>query len=157
MARFTQPPRYARLRRLPGDRRLYITDNRCTDAGYLASAETMLTSSDVPDLRLELEEHPYDLFGDGIDAATFTIRANRILLQDIQALADTVKPHEHAYHQLLATVEALRPLMAQDDSPVCGHEDVIDASTLGNLDPSGLCVWCSVRMKDDGDSGWIPA
>jgi hypothetical protein len=155
MATFMGPAPYVRLRRLPGDPRLYITDHSTT-AGYLAQSEVQYTSGDLPYLVLELEEHQHDLYGAGIDARREQIRANRILLADVHALADTVRPAEHPYHQILNTLDRLRPLLSDAVPPPCGHEDVIETPELGNPATPGVCMWCPVPLVRRDDA-WVPA
>lgn len=154
MARF-MPRSYVRLRRRPDDPRLYITRGGSTDAGYLAESKVEHWS-ELPYLVLELEEHPHDLYGNGIDARTEEIRADQLLLADVQAIAPTVRSSEHAYHQLLNTLEALRPFLADVEAPPCGHEDVIGTPELGNPATPGICMWCPVPLVRHTD-GWRPA
>lgn len=156
MARTLLEPKYVRLRRLPGDPRLFITSNGSTDAGYFAEASVSRTGDDVPVLHIELEEHPYDLFSDGTDAARYDIRTDRILLHDVQELLTRVAPTEHSYTQFLALLEKLRPWMSQAEPPACAHEDVIETPALGDTQTSGVCLWCPtplVRLNDE----WVPA
>lgn len=153
----TLPPQaadYVRLRRRPGDPRLYITSNGSTESGYLASA-----SIDIPGpiLHLELEEHPSQLYSDGIDAAFYETPADRILLADVHALAATVKPVEHPYHQLLNALDTVRPSLADVVPPPCGHEDVVETPELGNPDTPGICMWCPIPLvRRHGADAWVP-
>ncbi|KPI31416.1 hypothetical protein OV320_2632 [Actinobacteria bacterium OV320] len=144
-----------RLRRLAGDRRLYITSDGSTDAGYLAESSLHVTNEDFPYLHLELEEHPYDLYSDGTDAATYDFPAYRLLAADVDALTTTAKSNDYALLQLLHVLEALRPDMGTV-VPECGHEDVIEVPQVGDTQTPGICTWCPtplVRLNDE----WIPA
>lgn len=147
------PSLYVRLRRRADDDRLYVTSNGSTDTGYLASA-----SIDIPGpiLIFELEEHPSQLYGDGTDAAFYNIPVDRILLHDVHQLAKTVRPHEHPFHALLKVLDQVRPHLSDAVPPPCGHEDVIDTSTLSDVTSRGICVWCPTPLLMLNDE-WIPA
>ncbi|MCX4911858.1 hypothetical protein [Streptomyces sp. NBC_00878] len=156
MARISASPSpYVRLRRRPDDDRLYVTSNGSTEAGYLAEASIQYSVGDVPLLHFELEEHPSDLYGDGIDAARHDISVDRILLHDLQELSKSVRSHEHPFHALLKVLDQVRPYLSEA-MPPCGHEDVIDTSTLGDATSRGMCVWCPVDMILLNDE-WMPS
>lgn len=146
------PTQYFRLRRRAGDPRLYITTNGSTDAGYLASA-----SIDIPGpiVHIELEEHPSQLYSDGLDAAFYETPASSILLADVHALKESVQPNEHPVHQLIAALNQARADLSDAVPPPCGHEDVIEIPELGNPDTPGICYWCPTPLVYR-DGVWVP-
>lgn len=156
MAKHPGPSPYARLRQIPNDRRLHITDSGHTTSGYLAEASIQFTvSSDTPALHLELEESEHDLLTDGTDAARLDIHADRILAVDVDNL--TVGPAASwAWQELKRILAGLGPSLRQGEMPPCEHEDVIEVPVLGDPSLPGICVWCPVPLVKLNDE-WIPA
>ncbi|MCL8016901.1 hypothetical protein [Streptomyces sp. AS02] len=166
MAKTSPQSPHVRLRYLPGDRRLHITDSGYTTSGYLAEASVQgyfsaaLQDGDPPTIHIELEESEHNLYMDGTDAAKLDIRANRILVADVQALRNadalTAAGHTHPRGELHRLLQELRPWMQEGDAPPCGHEDVIETPQMGDTQTPGVCVWCPTPLVKLNDQ-WIPA
>lgn len=145
---------HVRLRRLAGDPRIHITDSGHTQSGHPIEASTEL-GSEATYLRLELDDRPYRYADEG-DTNKVEIRADRILLADVNELRKQASPNELAWRQLLDRLDSLRGWMSNAEPPPCGHEDVIETPELGQVQARGICVWCPaplVRVNDE----WIPA
>jgi hypothetical protein len=156
MAKALPGPPYIRLRRRTGDPLLYITSHGTTDAGYFAEAHVEYDPNDGYVIAIELEEHPHDIYGEGVDAARHDIPLNRVLAADLDQLHKTIPQTDHRSLQFLTLLDTVREGMCTDDPPPCGHEDVIDVTELGDSITPGICYWCPsplVRVNDE----WIPA
>lgn len=147
MAKAPSRPWHVRLRQIPGDRRLHITDSGHTSSGSLAQVRYEISSSDIPYVTLELEDSEYDLFGDAVDSSTIEICVNRIVAADVAALDYSLLrdlPGRQLEEILGGMQEWFIPVV-----PPCGHEDVIEVTTLGDVQAQGMCQWCGHRMVAD--------
>lgn len=145
-------PRYARLRRLPNDQRLYITMNGSTRAGQLTGVGLSYRNDDQPYLTVELDTT--GPFEPDTEPERFEIRAPDLFAADIDALAPHAK-RDHAYQELQRCCESLHDWLNSED-PECRHEDVIEMPMLGEAVVRGLCVWCPVPLVQQDDA-WVPA
>lgn len=133
---------HVRIRRLPGDPRIHVTDSGSTTSGYLAGASLEITADDVPTVEVQLSG-----FDDLVSPSPYNIRANRILAADVKALDLTTR--DLAEQHLLWVIKAVTEWLVTAEAPPCGHEDVIDTSTLGDPAAKGMCMWCSAAMVAD--------
>jgi hypothetical protein len=145
-------PRYARLRRLPNDLRLYITENGVTRAGQLAGVGLRFHNDDLPYLTLELDTA--GPFEPDTAPERFELCAPDLFASDVDALA----PHaerDFVYQELQRCCGSLRDALNTSD-PECQHEDVIETPMLGDPVVRGICVWCPVPLIEQNDA-WVPA
>ncbi|GAA3590868.1 hypothetical protein [Streptomyces osmaniensis] len=152
---FRPTPPLVRIRRLRGDPRLHLTEAGSTDSGYLTEAFAD-PSWDIPYLHLALEDRPHELFGEANEPDRYGIRADCILLHDVDELAKHVDPLEHRVRELLEVLDGLRRWMAQGEPPPCQHEDVIETPELGSVTVPGICQWCPTPLVKLNDE-WIPS
>ncbi|MFD9443364.1 hypothetical protein [Streptomyces sp. NPDC060001] len=145
-------PRYARLRRLPDDPRLYITENGSTRAGQLTHVGLRFRNDDFPYLTLELDTT--GPFEPDSKPERFELRAPDLFAADIDALAPHGE-HDHAYQELQRCCESLRDALNSAD-PQCRHEDVIEIPEVGKTAVPGICMWCPVPLVLVDDE-WAPA
>jgi hypothetical protein len=146
MAKFIAPPLYARIRQVPGDDRLHITDMGTT-SGLPRGLGLELASGEYPWLAFELNT------ADGYDpeaklASTMVeVSSRRIFAADLDAL--TFPAHDLFGQQLRRAADDLRDCLLPGDPPPCAHEDVIDVSWLGRGQAEGMCAWCGTTMVAD--------
>ena len=133
---------YVRIRRLPGDPRIHITDSATTTSGYLAGASLEITADEVPTVELQLAG-----FDDWESPSPYKIRADRILAADVEALELTRR--DLAEQHLLWVIESITECLVPGEAPPCEHADVIDVSTLGDPEAKGMCMWCGASMVAD--------
>lgn len=156
MAKLIHYGPYIRLRRIPGDRRLHVTESGSTISGYLAECSIEYPGVEVPSLQLELEESEYDLFNDGTDAARrVNISVDRLLRADIEALHVNTTD-SWGWQELARKLHSVTSWLRNDQLPPCQHEDVIETPDLGDTTVPGVCVWCPVPLVKLNDQ-WIPA
>lgn len=153
---------YVRLRRIPGDLRLYITQDGATDDGYLAEATIEINQTGTPDLRVTTTDTDPTLYDDATPDTT-RIRADRILLQDVCDLGRYLANDErdtgradHRFREFLNVLDQLRRHLSEAVPPPCGHEDVIETPEFGEVTTRGICVWCPTPLLMLNDE-WIPA
>lgn len=144
---------YVRLRRLPGDPRLYITHDGRTQHGYPYHAWI-----DGSDLILKLTTQDPSTTPQAVPDA-LRIPVARLLLHDVQHLVpQSDVPEAPGMRQLAAILDTARTGLSQAVPPACGHEDVIETPELGNPDTPGTCMWCPAPLvRRHGTDSWVPA
>jgi hypothetical protein len=136
---------YIRLRQRPGDTALYVTERGHTRHSPLHGARVILRSNEVPLIELLLTNNSPD------DWAPITFRLSEILAADVDVLDWGLLGDWERGGDALAAQE-FKDLLTEfrhvldTSTPECGHEDVIEVTTLGDVLAQGMCVWCGHRM-----------
>jgi hypothetical protein len=151
----TIPPTPIRLRQIPGDPRLHVTENGSTTSGHLEEASIQLVSGEFPTAILGLRESlltPPDEPPTTLRLATF-----RILAADVAALNyNALGAYEGAL--LRRILETTSRCFDQSPLPPCAHEDVVETPELGRVEVPGICMWCPLPLvKRDDYAEWKPA
>lgn len=152
MAVFHRRPTYARLRRLPNDSRLFVTENGATRSGQLIGVGLRYRHDAFPYLTLDLDNT--GPFEPDVMPEFLELCAPELFTADVDALAPYAE-HDFAYAELQRCCGSLRDVM-HTAAPECQHEDVIETPELGRVDTPGICVWCPTPLvRVEGE--WQPA
>lgn len=147
MPKFSPRPE-VRIRQIPSDPRLHITVGGYTTSGHISSTNITINAGSFPVVAVEFDTKR--LWSESgwseSDTTLIEFQANHVYADDIANLTLGDRPQDL---QFAAAMRAVADCFNPGPPPPCEHDTVIDVSTLGSPQATGVCGQCGTSMVAD--------